>query len=305
MTRLPPVSMVTGWWDLFLPGQLRDYAAIRAAGVPARITVGPWLHGEPGQLRVIAREDVAWLDHHLNGGPPPSGAPVRLFLQEAGSWLGFDDWPPPSAIATPYYLRAAGGLSPDAEPGPVPPATFVYDPADPTPTAGGPMLQPPGKQVDNAAIELRRDVLTYTSEPLRDDLDLAGPVRARVYVRTGRRHADVFVRVCDVDTKGVSRNVVDGIRRLSPQTVPAPDVQVGDDGVLAVNVELYPTAYRMRAGHRLRVQVSGGAFPRFARSLGTAEPFGSATKAVRCWFEIHHDARHPACILLPVLKPRR
>ena len=47
LARLPPVSMVTGWWDLFLPGQLRDYQAIRAAGVPARITVGPWLHGDP------------------------------------------------------------------------------------------------------------------------------------------------------------------------------------------------------------------------------------------------------------------
>ncbi len=86
--------------------------------------------------------------------------------------------------------------------------------------------------------------------------------------------------------------------------MPAPDVTVGDDGILAVDVELFPTAYRVRAGHRLRVQVSGGAFPRFARSLGTAEPFGSATKAERCSFEIHHDSRHPARVLLPVL-PRR
>ena len=67
MARLPPASMVTGWWDLFAPGQLRDYAAIRAAGVTARITVGPWLHGEPGELRETLRQDVAWLDHHLNG----------------------------------------------------------------------------------------------------------------------------------------------------------------------------------------------------------------------------------------------
>jgi len=304
LTRLPPASMVTGWWDLFLPGQLRDYAAIRAAGGTARITIGPWLHGEPGQLRVIAQTDIAWLEHHLHGGPPPPGAPVRLFLQMAGTWLGFDDWPPPAAVTTSYYLRSAGGLSPDAEPGQASSATFVYDPADPTPSAGGPLLQPPGKQVDNARIESRRDVLTYTSDPLNADLDLAGPVGARIFVRTGRRHADLFVRLCDVDASGVSRNIVDGVRRLSPETVPAPDVTVGDDGAFAVDVELFPTAYRVRAGHRLRVQVSGGAFPRFARSLGTAEPFGSATKAVRCSFEIHHDSRHPARVLLPVLPPR-
>ena len=298
--RLPPVSTVTGWWDLFVRGQLRDYQAIRAAGVTARIIVGPWLHGEPGELREITRQDIAWLDHHLRGGPPPPGAPVRVFLQQAGTWLDFADWPPPAA-ATAWYLRASGRLSLDAEPGDAPPGTFVYDPADPTPSAGGPLLQPPGKQVDNAAIEARPDVLTFTSDPVPADTDLAGPVSARVFVRTGREHADLFVRVCDVDLKGVSRNITDGIRRLSPQTVPAPDVQAGDDGILAVDLELYPTAYRVRAGHRIRVQVSGGAFPRFARNFGTPEPFGAATRALRCRFEIHHDARHPAHVLLPVL----
>jgi putative CocE/NonD family hydrolase len=303
LTRLPPASMVTGWWDLFLPGQLRDYAAIRAAGVAARIVIGPWLHGEPGELKAIVRHDIAWLDHHLGGGPPPAGPPVRVLLQEGGTWLGFDEWPPPAAVATAYYLRGPGRLSLEAEPGEAASGRFVYDPADPTPSAGGPLLQPPGKQVDNAGIEARPDVLTYTSEPFPAGVDLAGPVSARIFVRTGRRYADLFVRICDVDPAGVSRNVVDGIRRLSPQTVPAADVQVGSDGILAVDVELFPTAYRLRPGHRLRVQVSGGAFPRFARNLGTAEPFGGATSAVRCRFEIFHDSRHPAHILLPVLSP--
>jgi hypothetical protein len=156
-------------------------------------------------------------------------------------------------------------------------------------------------QVDNAAIEARPDVLTYTSDPLPGPLDLVGPVSARIYLRTERKHADLFVRVCDVDLKGVSRNIVDGIRRLSPQSVPAPDVQAGDDGILAVDVDLHPTAYRMQAGHRIRVQVSGGAFPRFARNLGTGEPFGSATRGRRCRFEIFSDARCQAHVLLPVL----
>jgi putative CocE/NonD family hydrolase len=302
LTRLPAVSMVTGWWDMFVPLQLRDFAAIRAAGGTAHLIVGPWLHGEPGGIKAIIRQDINWLRHHLNGGSPPPGPPIRVFLQKAERWLEFDQWPPPATVATAYYLRAEGGLSPwRPEPGDSPPDTFVYDPADPTPSAGGPVLQPPGKQVDNRAIEARPDVLTYTTAPLPADQDLVGPVSARIFVRTGREHADVFVRVCDVDEKGVSRNIVDGIRRLSPQTVPADDVQIGDDQILAVAVELYPTAYRVQAGHRIRVQVSGGAFPRFARNFGTPEPFGTATKAVRCRFEIYHDARHPAHVLLPVL----
>jgi uncharacterized protein len=68
-----------------------------------------------------------------------------------------------------------------------------------------------------------------------------------------------------------------------------------------VDVELNPTAYRIPAGHRIRVQVSGGAFPRFARNLGTGEPFGSATRGRRCRFEIYGDSQHPAHVLLPVL----
>jgi uncharacterized protein len=301
LTRLPPVSMVTGWWDLFLPGQMRDYAAIRAAGIPARITVGPWLHAEPGEVRAISRQDVAWLEHHLAGGPAPSGPPVRLFLQQADTWLDFEQWPPPQTTGVSYYLRSAGGLARDAEPGEAPADVFVYDPADPTPTAGGPVLQPPGKQVDNASIEARTDVLTYTSEPFTADQDLVGPVSARIFVRTSLDHADVFARLCDVDDKGVSRNVVDGIRRLSPATVPAPDVEVGADGIAAVDVELFPTAYRILAGHRIRLQVSGGAFPRYARNHGGSDPFGAAIATRRCRFEIFTDAQHQSHVLLPFL----
>ncbi|MBW0088700.1 CocE/NonD family hydrolase [Pseudonocardia sp. KRD-184] len=299
-SRMPPVNMVTGWWDLFAAGQLDDYRRLREAGVPARIVVGPWLHGEPGEIKELLRSDVTWLTHHLLGGPPPAGAPVRLYLQQADRWLDLDAWPPPAARAVRHHLQAGGGLAEeagtDAEP-----SRFVHDPADPTPTVGGPTLKPPGKQADNRAVEARPDVLVFTGPVLSADVDVVGPVRARVHVRPSLEHADVFVRVCDVDAEGVSRNVVDGIRRLDPRTVPGPDVTVGEDGVLAVDVELFPTAYRVRAGHRLRVQVSGGAFPRFARNTGTGEPLGTATAGRACRFEVHHDAAHPSYVELPVL----
>ncbi len=128
-----------------------------------------------------------------------------------------------------------------------------------------------------------------------------GPVSARIFVRTGREHADVFVRVCDVDGKGFRATSSTASGGSARRRVPAADVAVGDDGVLAVDVELYPTGYRLLAGHRIRVQVSGGAFPRFARNFGTGEPFATARRAVRCRFEIYHDAAHPSSVLLPVL----
>jgi hypothetical protein len=299
---VPPVNMVTGWWDLFLRAQLSDFAALREAGVPARIVVGPWLHGEPRELRAIIRSDVEWLNHQLRGGPAPRGKPVRVFLQRAERWLEFDEWPPAAARPVVLHLRADGRLTEEPAEDGAEPGRFRYDPVDPTPSAGGPLLQPPGKQADNRAIEERPDVLVFTGPPLPADLDLVGPVRARVYVRPELEHADVFVRLCDVDADGVSRNVVDGIRRLDPRTIPAPDVSVGDDRVLAVDVELYPTAYRVGAGHRLRLQVSGGAFPRYARNLGTAEPFGTATTGRPGTVEVFHDAAHPSQLQLSVLR---
>jgi putative CocE/NonD family hydrolase len=307
LTRLPPVSMVTGWWDLFLPGQLRDYAAIRAAGGTVRLTIGPWQHGELGELQAGMQEDLNWLDHHLNGAPAPTGAPVRVLLQQTATWLDLESWPPAGARPVRYYLEAGQQLTARHPPEAVGPGSesasqeFLYDPSGPTPTVGGPLLMASGKQGDNAEVESRPDVLIYTSRPSASDLDVVGPVSARIFVRTDHPYADVFVRVCDVDPKGTSRNVVDGIRRLDPATVPADDVEVGADGVLAVDVELFPTAYRIRAGHRVRVQVSGGAFPRFARNLGTGEPFGAATAMAPNRFRIFHDAGHPSHVDLPVL----
>ena len=181
-------------------------------------------------------------------------------------WLEFEEWPPPATSRRGYYLRHGGALAIDAEPGDAPPASFTYDPADPTPTAGGPVLQPPGKQVDNAAIEARPDVLTYTSERLAADQDIIGPVSARVYVRTSLEYADVFVRLCDVDDKGVSRNVVDGIRRLNPQTAPP----AGPDGVLTIDIELFPTAYRMRPATRCGYRSAAAHSPGTPATTGRA-----------------------------------
>ncbi len=301
LTRMPSTNMVTGWWDLFVREQLADYTALRAAGVEARLLVGPWQHGEPGEFKAMIRSDLAWLRHHLQGGPAPLGASVRVSLQPTDTWLEFPTWPPPGALSHLEYLHATGSLGAVAPTEARASSRFTYDPADPTPSVGGPLLSPPGKQADNDVVERRDDVQLFTGEPLAADLDVVGPVRARIHVRTEHPWADLFVRLCDVDEKQVSRNVVDGIRRLDPGSVPAHDVTVGPDGVLAVDLELFPTAYRFRAGHRLRVQVAGGAFPRYARNLGTGDPFGAGTTMRTNTFEILHDAEHPSRLELSVL----
>jgi putative CocE/NonD family hydrolase len=292
-----PTSMVTGWYDLFLPAQLRDFRVLRAAGRDTRITIGPWRHGDPASIRPMLADQVSFLAEQLKGDAANSRrAPVRVFLQRAGQWLDLAEWPPARSRPRPVHLRAGGRLADEPagadEPGE--PDGFRYDPADPTPSVGGPLLSGPAKQRDNRPIESRADVLVYTGEPLRQDLDVIGEPSATVHLRIEHEHADVFVRLCDVDQNGLSLNVTEGIVRLRPGLV-QPDA----DGVRAVTIPLYPTAYRFRRGHRLRVQVSGGAFPRFSRNHGTGEPVATAVRSVTSRYEVFHDARNASALILP------
>jgi uncharacterized protein len=153
---------------------------------------------------------------------------------------------------------------------------------------------------DNAPLERRSDVLTYTSTPLAQPLEVLGSVRAEVYLGSNRTHTDLFVRLCEVDARGVSTNVCDALRRLSPG-VPAE----GPDGTRRVEVELSPIAHRFARGHRLRVQLSSGAHPRFARNPGTGSSLDAAdTELLTADQRIFHDPQRPSAVVLPVLEVR-
>ncbi|WP_107657690.1 CocE/NonD family hydrolase [Nocardia suismassiliense] len=289
-----PVTITTGWYDLFVSSALRDFARLQAAGQTARITIGPWGHGEPGSYPTMVADQLSWLRAHLLGDRAElQRPPVRLFLQQAGKWLDFATWPPPATPA-PIFLQPGGLLG--ERPTQSVPDTFTYHPADPTPSIGGLMLIGKTHGQNNREIEKRTDVLVFTGEPLERDLDLIGELNATIYVRTVSGHADVFVRLCDVDPRGISRNVTDGILRLRPGA-PTAD----QDGVVAAEIELTATAYRFGRGHRLRVQVCGGAFPRFNRNHGTGEPAATATSAAPYDIEIFHDPARPSRVVLPVV----
>jgi uncharacterized protein len=121
-----------------------------------------------------------------------------------------------------------------------------------------------------------------------------GPVSARLRVRASGPYFDVFARLCDVDPRGRSRNVCDGLIRH----VPAGGAAGAADGPVAVPMSA--TAYRFRAGHRLRLQVSGGAHPRFARNTGTGEPWATTTRLQAVHLEIVHGDPDSGGLTLPV-----
>ncbi|GAA3798377.1 CocE/NonD family hydrolase [Streptomyces phyllanthi] len=287
-----PVSSVGGWYDLFLPGQLRDYRALRAAGREARLTVGPWTHVAPGVLSEAAAQTLGFGLAHARGEQPPVREPVRLYVMGEEAWRDVESWPPPGYDPRLFHLRPGGALSPD-EPGESAPDGYRYDPADPTPAVGGVRFagNAAGRK-DNARLEARPDVLTYTAPALDADVEVIGEVSAEIWFRSSLPYADVFVRLCDVDPKGRSTNLCDGLISLT-----------GADETSCAKVRLWPTAHRFKRGHRIRVQVSSGAFPRYARNPGTGEPRATATTLRAADQQVFHDPTHPSAVILPVRRP--
>jgi putative CocE/NonD family hydrolase len=291
-----PVLMVTGWYDIFLPWQIESYQALHAAGNTPRLVVGPWFHVSRGAAVPTVTETLAFLDAQVKGVGEAPEPIVRAFVTgEGGGWREYPHWPPPGIVPTSYRLQPGGGLSSDEPPADAEPDVIRYDPADPTPSLGGARLGRDAGVQDNRELEARADVLTYTGTPLAAPVRFAGTVTASIEVSSDRETFDIFVRLCDVSPSGVSTNVCDRLVRL------APDPQGPPGTVRTPRLELWPAAHHFQTGHRIRVQISCGAHPRYARNLGTGEPLATATTMLVATQHIHHDAAHPSSIVLPVL----
>ncbi|MFG1695102.1 CocE/NonD family hydrolase [Nonomuraea sp. NPDC049309] len=295
------VTMLGGWYDVFLPWQLKDYAALRAAGRRPYLTIGPWYHIDARHGRATMEEASAWFRAHLLGDRSllrPD--PVRVHVTGAGEWRDYPDWPVPGMRETRWHLQHGFGLGPD---GPLEcgPDRFRYHPAYPTPRIGGPVLLGDSRPRDQRRLEERRDVLVYSSPALDRPLEAIGPVRAELYVRSSTPHVDVVVRVCDVHPDGRSYNVCEGVRRLGPR-----DGDFDGDGVRRVEVELWPIGHRFRREHRIRVHVAAGAYPTITRNPGTGEPLGSPGgdgRMVPVDVDVFHSPERPSAVVLPLCAP--
>jgi hypothetical protein len=301
-----PVSFVGGWHDILLPWMLDDVRALQDAGREPRVTIGPWTHTSPELAAVGHREAIAFLRAELLGDDRLLKArggtlPVQLRLTGEGAVRReFASWPPPGAEPRRWFLRSGGALSAvaPAEGEGEGAGRYRYDPADPTPSFGGPVLMSREAVLDNGPLEARADVLTFTAGPLEGTLEAIGRPVVEVWARCEAPSFDIFARVCDVDQAGVSRNVCDALASVRPE-------QDGrdTDGAVRVRFELWPLGHRFAAGHRLRLQLSSGAHPRYARNPGTGEdPATAAPSSMRAvGIEILWDGAHPSSVTLPVM----
>jgi hypothetical protein len=285
----PPTLLVGGWYDYQRRYLWEDYGRLRRAGVPHRIVMGPWMHG--GGWAEGNVEALHWFDTYVKKQVGADMLPISFYVTGSEAWKETRGWQDSDPLSRDWYLAANGVLAMTPSDQSLP-TRYTYDPTDPTPSVGLASFDPErAMPCDNRALEERTDVVTFTSDALEEPLNLFGPVSATLWVKSSAEGTDFFVRVTDVHPDGASRNVIDALRRIKHDA----RLHSGEEP-LRLEIGLGPCAHSFDTGHRLRVQISSGAFPFYVRNLGTGEEVATGTQVPLAEQTLYHDIRFPACV---------
>ena len=224
-------------------------------------------------------------------------------------WHHADTFPPAGVKEHSFYLESGGAantrngdghLSAQAPAADEEPDRFVYDPADPVPTCGGRAVGDGGR-CDQSAVEMREDVLVYTSDALQEDWNATGIIRAELYISSSAPDTDFTVKLVDVSEQGTPMNVCDSIFRVRwSEGYEKPHfLKPGEVRRLAFDVDF--TSYVFRAGHKIRIEISSSNFPLFERNLNLGTENAMESRMAVAEQTVHHDAAHPSRIIIPRL----
>ncbi len=330
-----PALTVAAWYDIFQGGSIRNYLSMKAhagneaarAGQRLLVTIG----GHAGGGRTIGAVDfgpaaaeydenavtLEWYDYLLQGKQNEfaTEGPVKIFVMGENKWRNEDSWPLERAKDTRYFLHSAGKASTAAGDGtlsidtPAAPSEaadrYVYDPANPVPTVGGPLCcdsahLAPGPQ-DQRAAESRPDVLVYSTPPLDHDMEVTGPVSLDLYAKSSAVDTDFTAKLVDVGPDGFARNLTEGILRAVDRESMAAPAPLVPGKVYEYRIDLWSTSNVFLKGHTIRLEVSSSNFPRFDRNLNTGKDAGASAVFVKATNTVVHDAEHPSALVLPVV----
>jgi putative CocE/NonD family hydrolase len=317
-----PVHTSGGWFDIFLNGTIEGFTGMVKRGGSerarreSRMIIGAWGHGPsqkfgdvdfgPTANRDLVEIQLRWYDHYLKGidNGVDREPPVEIYFMGANKWHKAASWPLPGTRFTAWYLGAGKTLSAARPAGGSESDQYTYDPNHPVPTVGGnnccgtPTLAGPK---DQRTIESRPDVLVYTSEPLREPLAIAGPVRMKLFATTDGRDTDWMIRLVDVHPDGFAMNIAEGIIRARFRNGLDRMELLKPNEVYEYDIDMAGTGNVFRPGHRIRVSVTSSNFPQFDRNPNTGEDLG-ATATVRVARQtVHRSAARPSHVVLPVV----
>jgi putative CocE/NonD family hydrolase len=331
-----PSLAISGWFDANFPGTPMNYLAMKQhGGTPAarrpRIVIGPWEHiinrhrtavgVDFGEQAIIDWDGyvLRWFDHHLKGvdNGVLEDPPVHVFVMGRNQWRAARDWPLPETQFTKYYLHSAGSANSSSGDGSLstqPPADesadrYVYDPQDPTPSAAFANGHIDGPR-DISESATRQDVLVYDTPELTEDVELVGPITARLFAATSARDTDWMIRLADVHPDGRALFLGEGVMRArhrDPERRGAFNAYklstIEPDEAYEYTIEFWrPTGNLFACGHRIRIEISSSYFPYYLRNPNASgDNTGLATSFQTAKQVIYHDAERPSHVVLPVI----
>lgn len=339
-----PTLNIGGWYDIFLQDTITNFKLMREEGSTSearqsKLLIGPWTHGgltnpigelnfgfaSTGALIDLKIDFVSlqmrWFDHWLKGIDTGmlNEAPIKLFVMGANIWRDEYEWPLARAIETRYYLHSGGHanslqgngtLTIDAPtPEEVHSDQYIYDPANPVPTRGGALLMTPEYRSgphDQRPLEVREDMLVYTSDVLLSDVEVTGPVRVHLWAVSSVPDTDFVARLVDVHPDGYAQNLTDGIIRARYRNfAKGEEPSLLEPGrAYEYEIDLWSTSNLFKAGHRIRLDITSSSFPRWDRNPNTGHAFGADADLAVAHQTILHDVEHPSCIVLPIVPQR-
>jgi putative CocE/NonD family hydrolase len=317
-----PVMTQGGWFDIFLPGTIDGFVGVRAKGANerarslTRMVIGPWGHGPsrkygdldfgPDADRALFDYERRWHDFHMKGvkNGVDTDAPVQIFYMGINKWRGEQDWPIPGTQPANWYLQAGGKLSTTAPAGDGS-TSYRYDPKDPVPTTGGnnccgsPTIAGP---VDQKPLDGRADIVRFTSDTLSAPVTIAGKVTMDLHATTDGKDTDWMVKLVDVYPDGKAYPMAEGILRARFREGLDKPQLLTPGQAYRYTVDLIGTAVVFQPGHRIRVDITSSNFPQFDRNLNTGDPLATGTTPRVAQQTIHHSAKMPSAIVLPVVR---
>ncbi|MBP0725223.1 CocE/NonD family hydrolase [Bacillus sp. RG28] len=321
-----PVYHVGGFYDIFEAGVLNAFTGLQNnGGMGARgnqkLLMGPWVHQNVGQNPTylsaknvevdLNKEAVRWFDYWLKGidNNIMKEPAVKYYVTGENKWETSPTWPVKNVKQTNFYFNQEhsgtikslndGSLSTTLPKKNEKPNTYEYDPAHPTKTVGGNNLIIPSGPMDQRPVENK--VLTFTSKPMSKEMKIEGPASATLYISSNKLDTDFTVKVTDVDSKGTSTLLEDGIIRAKFRNGQNKVALLQKGKIYQVKINLTAISHVIQKGHRIRIDVASSNYPKFDRNTNTGNSPETDKVFVKALNTLYHDSVHPSYVTLPIV----
>jgi uncharacterized protein len=326
------------WYDVSVGPNLAAYNHVRKTAKPEigaqqYAIIAPTLHcayKRATQNTIVGERSVGdarldydaltwgWFDRFLKGERNDileKTPRVRYYTMGSNKWQSSDTWPPKGAEQRTFFLSSGGKantLSGNGSLGPAPPSTdapdrFTYDPMDPATSWGGNVCctgnAVAGGAFDQRKMETRPDILVYSTEPLKQGIEVSGPIEVTLYVSSDAKDTDFTVKLIDVYPDGRAYNLDETIQRMRYRNgydKPPELMQAGK--MYKVTLSPMTTSNYFEAGHRIRLEVSSSNFPRFDRNLNTGGKNYDESQGVVAHNAVHHSRQYPSELKITVVE---